>query len=155
MNPIEFKLCDIQGRLFELSIDKGLGSASFVKCFMRSKVAEYLDSPYNRLQWAGEEYLLEELIDECGDDLEKSGKTISKDQIYWMGYIYRYWHCVRGTASKDIYKQAPYERMASNYLMFHSLSPELAIDDLIEIDEQYRRQKKMKALHNHKTTTHS
>ena len=34
MNEIQLKLCDIQGRLFELSVDRQLGSVSFIKLFM-------------------------------------------------------------------------------------------------------------------------
>lgn len=33
---------------------------------MKSATAKALDSAYNRMQWAGEEYLLEEVIDEAG-----------------------------------------------------------------------------------------
>lgn len=141
MNLIESKLCDIQGRLFELSVEKGYDSKLFVKHFMLSKVAENLDSVYNRMQWAGEEYLLEELIDECGDALKKSEKVITKNEIYWIGYIYRYWHYYRDESSKKIYKQAPFERMKINYLMFHTMSPEMAIDDLIEIFNQNQSKK--------------
>lgn len=141
MNPIESKLCDIQGRLFELSVEKGYDSELFVKNFMLSKVAEDLDSSYNRMQWAGEEYLLEELADECGRALEKNGKVVTKDEIYWMGYIYRYWHYYKGENSKQIYKQAPYERMRINYLMFHTMAPEMAVDDLIEIYKQKKTNK--------------
>lgn len=65
MDLIQLKLCDIQGRLFELSLQAGYGSEDFMKRFMRSKVARDLDSEYNRMQWAGEEYLLEEFADEC------------------------------------------------------------------------------------------
>ncbi len=136
MNLIESKLCDIQGRLFELSVMKGYDSESFVKCFMSSKVAEDLDSSYNRMQWMGEEYLLEELEDELKGALQKAGNTATKDQIYWIGYIYRYWHYYKGESSKQIYKQASYERMKANYLMFHIMAPEMAIDDLIEIYKQ-------------------
>jgi hypothetical protein len=139
MNPIEIKLCDIQGRLFELSLEKGFDSESFVKHFMASKVAEDLDSTYNRMQWAGEEYIMEELIDECGDVLQMSGKLATKDEIYWIGYIYRYWHYYKDEKSKKIYKQAPYERMKINYLMFHTMAPEMAIDDLIEIYKQNKK----------------
>lgn len=141
MNPIESKLCDIQGRLFELSVEKGYDSELFVKNFMLSKVAEDLDSSYNRMQWAGEEYLLEEVADECGSALEKNGKVVTKDEIYWMGYIYRYWHYYKCENSKQIYKQAPYERMRINYLMFHTMAPEMAIDDLIEIYKQKKTNK--------------
>ena len=59
MDELQLKLCDIQGRLFELSADKGYTSAAFVKSFMTSETAKDLDSKYNRMQWAGEEYILE------------------------------------------------------------------------------------------------
>ena len=140
MNSIEYKLCDIQGRLFELSVEQGFDSELFVKHFMKSKVAGYLDSIYNRMQWAGEEYLLEEIMDECGDDLKKNGNVATKDEIYWIGYIYRYWHYYKNETSKNIYKQASYKRMATNYLMFHTMAPEIAIDDLIEIQNQSKKQ---------------
>ena len=140
MNSIEYKLCDIQGRLFELSVEQGFDSELFVKHFMKSKVAGYLDSVYNRMQWAGEEYLLEEIMDECGDALKKNGNVATKDEIYWIGYIYRYWHYYKNETSKNIYKQASYKRMATNYLMFHTMAPEIAIDDLIEIQNQSKKQ---------------
>lgn len=50
MNELQLKMCDIQGRLFELSTDKEYGSANFVKVFMNSEVAKALDSTYNRMQ---------------------------------------------------------------------------------------------------------
>ena len=62
MDELQLKLCDIQGRLFELSADKGYTSAAFVKAFMTSETAKDLDSKYNRMQWAGEEYILEEVL---------------------------------------------------------------------------------------------
>ena len=34
MNEIALKLCDIQGRLFELSADHNYGSMEFIKMFM-------------------------------------------------------------------------------------------------------------------------
>ena len=39
MDAIALKLCDIQGRLFELSARKGYDSAAFVKAFMDKKTA--------------------------------------------------------------------------------------------------------------------
>ena len=44
MDGIQFKLCDIQGRLFELSGTKGYDSATFIKAFMTSETAKGLDS---------------------------------------------------------------------------------------------------------------
>lgn len=139
MNELELKLCDIQGRLFELSAEKEYGSDTFVKAFMTSKTAEALDSRYNRMQWAGEEYLLEEVADEAGENLSAEGEVFSKDVLYWIGYLYRYWHYYTGEDSARIYKQAPVRTMKRSYLMFHTMDPVLAIEDLKEIHRQRSR----------------
>ena len=136
MNELQLKLCDIQGRLFELSADNSYESSTFIKVFMTSDVAKALDSTYNRMQWAGEEYLLEELTAMKGNNLIKKGEIYSKDILYWIGYLYRYWHFYKNESSVKIYKQAPAKIMKRNYLIFHTMAPELAIDDLKEINEQ-------------------
>ena len=136
MNELQLKLCDIQGRLFELSADNNFGSANFVKTFMTSEVVKALDATYNRMQWAGEEYLLEELVSVAGDKFIESGEIYSKDILYWMGYLYRYWHYYTNESSTKIYNQAPVRTMKRNYLMFHTMAPEVAIEDLKEISSQ-------------------
>lgn len=136
MDELQLKLCDIQGRLFELSAQKKYNSAAFVKAFMLSDTAKELDSTYNRMQWAGEEYLLEEIADSAGDVLTAAGEVFSRDVLYWIGYIYRYWHYYNGENSAKIYRQAPVETMKRNYMIFHTMDPVLAIEDLKEIHNQ-------------------
>lgn len=142
MDVLQLKLCDIQGRLFELSLQSGYNSEDFIKQFMRSKVAHDLDSEYNRMQWAGEEYLLEEFADEC-PKATKGGLQFDREVLYWAGYIYRYWHILTKESSREIYIQAPAKTMNSNYLMFHTMAPELAIENLQELHRQksHRRKK--------------
>jgi hypothetical protein len=103
---------------------------------MTSDTAKALDSKYNRMQWAGEEYLLEEVATAAGDTLITEGEVFSKDILYWIGYIYRYWHYYNGEDSVKIYKQAPVETMKRNYMIFHTMDPVLAIEDLKEIHNQ-------------------
>ena len=133
IDELQLKLCDIQGRLFELSAEKGYGSAAFIKAFMTSEIAKDLDSKYNRMQWAGEEYLLDEIVSAYPDVASSNGEIFSTDVIYWIGYLYRYWHFYTGEDSAKIYKQAPVETMKRNYMMFHTMDPTLAIEDLKEI----------------------
>ncbi len=130
IDELKLKLCDIQGRLFELSADKDYDSRVFIKAFMTSDTAKDLDSKYNRLQWAGEEYLIEELSD------IPRGETFNKEVLYWIGYIYRYWHFYTGEDSAKIYKQASVDTMKRNYMIFHTMDPSLAIENLKEIFEQ-------------------
>lgn len=136
MDALELKLCDIQGRLFELFANTEYDAESLVKAFMNGEIAKNLDSEYNRMQWAGEEYLLEELIDTCKNKLIAKRETFSKDVLFWMGYVYRYWHFYTEEESNKIYKQAPFKTMNINYLMSHTMDVEMAIDDLKEIYKQ-------------------
>ena len=81
MDAIELKLCDIQGRLFESFADCQYDSESLVKSFMTSDLAKDLDSEYNRMQWAGEEYLLEELLATCKEKLTVKVEDVSKEAL--------------------------------------------------------------------------
>ncbi len=137
MDELQLKMCDVQGRLFELSADRKYSSLAFTKLFMTSPVAKALDSKFNHMQWAGEEYLLDETI-ACVDKeiLTNNSEILSKDVLYWIGYIYRYWHYYTGEDSAKIYKQAPYDIMKRNYMIFHTMDPVVAIEDLKEIYNQ-------------------
>ena len=130
MTSIDLQLCDIQGRLFKLSVRRGISSTEFVKVFMKSATAKALDSSYNRMQWAGEEYLLEDVIDEAADRFKKPGEVYSEELIYWIGYIYRYWHYVTGESSKEIIKLAPVKVMKQNYERLYLMTPEEVIEML-------------------------
>ncbi len=139
MDKIGLKLCDVQGRLFENSIDEGYDSEAFITAFMKSSVARHLDSPYDRYQWAGEEYLMEELGDEV--EIRRGGEAYPREDLYWAGYLYRYWQLLTGEGSREIIKIAPARTMRTNYLMFHTMDPELAIEDLKEIYRQRHKKK--------------
>ena len=134
------QLCDIQGRLFELALKTGLDCPAFIEAFMNSKTAAALDDVYDRLQWAGEEYILEELDDEVGG-LKMAGRTYTAEVMYWTGYIYRYWHYYTNECSSEIYKIADAKIMNECWLGFHTFDVEMAIDDLKEIHRQNSSEK--------------
>lgn len=125
-------LCDVQGKLFELAWRKGYDMATFVPTFMTSRTAELIDSSYNRLQWAGEAYILEELVAECGLRRGRARRGYPPAHLFWTGYLYRYWHCLTGESSSVIHSVADYKKMSGTYAGYHTLSCELAIDNLKE-----------------------
>lgn len=129
------QLCDIQGRLFELARKNEYDCPAFIRAFMNSRTAAALDDTYDRLQWAGEEYILEELNDEAGG-LKKAGVRYSAEVMYWAGYTYRYWHYYTGETSKAIFEAANAETMNDCWLGFHTFDVEMAIDDLKELHAQ-------------------
>ena len=128
---LQLTLCDTQGKLFVLSAKNGYDSQAFAKAFMTTEVAADMDKEFHHIQWAGKEYILSRIEDEYSSLLSK-GKPFDTETLYWMGYIYRYWSFYTGESSKEIYKQAPAKTMQIVYLMYHTMSPELAIERLKE-----------------------
>lgn len=132
LDSLALTLCDMQGKLFQLSGREGYDSEAFIRAFMRSAAAEELDQPFGYMQWSGEAYILSRLKDECGADLTRGETVYDSETLYWTGYLYRYWHYYTGENSREILKQAPAKTMQVVYLMYHTMSPELAIDRLKE-----------------------
>lgn len=129
---LQLALCDTQGQLFQLAGEKGFASENFVKLYMTSQTASDMDKDFHHVQWAGKEYILSDLLEACKEAGTKDGEIYDRETLYWMGYIYRYWNLYTGESSKAIYKQAPARKMRVVYLMYHTMSPELAIDRLKE-----------------------
>ena len=69
---LELALCDTQGKLFELSARRGYNSEAFVKAYMNSSVAADMDLEFHHVQWAGKEYVLSRLEEECSDSITPS-----------------------------------------------------------------------------------
>lgn len=127
MNILVQKLCSIQGRLFELSARQGFESNEFVKAYMNSEIAAKFNSAYDRSQWMGEEYLLDELTQTY--ELMK-GKTCPPEVMFWIGYTYSYWAIVYGEPCNKIVKMANLKVMSENYAGLHTVSIDMAIQDL-------------------------
>ena len=135
---LQLTLCDTQGKLFELSGERGYDSESFIKAFMTTDISKDMDKDFHHIQWAGKEYIMSRMEDENPDAIDSNGIVFDNETLYWTGYIYRYWNIYTGESSKDIYKQAPAKTMQTVYLMYHTMSPELAIDRL---KESYNKKK--------------
>ncbi len=131
---LRLALCDTQGQLFVLSAKHGYDSQAFVKTFMTNEVAADMDKDFHHVQWAGKEYIMSRIEDEHSNLLLK-GEPYDTETLYWMGYVYRYWSFYTGESSKEIYKQAPAKTMQIVYLMYHTMSPELAI---VKLKESYK-----------------
>ena len=127
---LQLTLCDTQGKLFELSGERGYDSETFIKAFMTTDISKDMDKDFHHVQWAGKEYIMSRMEEENSAAISNNGIVFDNETLYWTGYIYRYWNIYTGESSKDIYKQAPAKTMQTVYLMYHTMSPELAIDRL-------------------------
>ena len=139
--------CDIQGRLFEYSLKNGVDSDDFIEKFMLSDTAKHLDLKYDRLQWAGEEYIFSNLSVEDGIEFKNTGKYFNKETLYWIGYIYRYWSYYTNESSSAIYEQADCNTMNKAYAGFHTLDARMAVDNLKEL-QNYKTEAAVQNMNN-------
>lgn len=68
LNSLQMALCDTQGQLFELAVERGYASEAFVKAYMTSAVAADMDKEFHHIQWAGKAYILSRMEDELAGE---------------------------------------------------------------------------------------
>lgn len=119
--------CRILGDVFQRAGELGYDGRSFVDGFMASRAAEDFFSSYDRLQWLGKGYLLDEIADETS--LSPSGvpAATNPEALFWTGYIYRWWGYVTGESPKAISAVANAETMFGVWEGYHTLGPDEAI----------------------------
>jgi hypothetical protein len=130
--PTEFErqLCRVQGKMFILSAKKNLSSKEFIDSYMQSQTASFFDLPYDRTQWMGEENLLYDIMEE-NKNLSQ-GKVYDSESLFWIGYIYRYWHFLTKQGSAEISQKCNAETMHALYPAYHTLDCTQAIERILE-----------------------
>ncbi len=132
MDSLGLKICSYQANLFENSIQSvKCSSKIFIRRFMNSNLAKRMDSAgfiFDSLDVSDAMRELEEQYGESSYGIEK----FPVEEMYWIGYIYRYWAYVSGKSSKQIYKIIKPEKMRQLYFPYHSLDPLQAIERIME-----------------------
>ena len=125
-------LCDLQATAFENSIDKMDSSSEiFIRRFMKSKVAKRLDneSVLNSNMLAND--ILQLLNEEYGVTDYGSVKY-THNEMYWIGYIYRYFAITCDLTSSQVYKIIKPKELRGLFLPYHTLDPSQAIERILE-----------------------
>lgn len=132
IDQIGLMLCDMQGRIFEESLLKEECSSSiFIRRFMNSRFVTRMD----KLTFINESTTIDEIFKELDDEYGKSnyGKIkFSNEEMYWMGYIYRYLSYVFQIDSKNAYKIIKGTELRQLFYAYHSLDPMNAIERILE-----------------------
>ena len=129
LDVLQLSLAEQQAELFE-GLDRKNGDAkAFIKAYMNSKAVEGLDAPYDRMQWAGKEYIYQEVMEEAGLKPDLNCPRYNTEALYYGGWITSYWHYLTGESSKEIYRQCNEDQLLASYGL-HIESNELAVEDL-------------------------
>lgn len=133
------KLCKMQAEVFATSVVKmDSSSLIFIRRFMNSQVAQRMDKDGFLFEACDINHILDEINTEFG--VTTYGKEkYSEVELYWIGYIYRYWSYTYQKTSKQIYKFIKPKELRDLYYPYHSMDPAYAIERILEakgIDEK-------------------
>ena len=125
-------LCEMQAKAFELSgIEQNTSSAVFIRRFMNSNVAKQLDNmAVLRSNMQAADIL--KLIDEEYGKSEYGSVKYSLNELYWIGYIYRYYAYTYDKTSRQVYKIVKPKELRDLFLPYHTMDPAQAIDRILE-----------------------
>ena len=125
-------LCDIQAKAFEMSItEQDTSSEIFIRRFMNSNVAREMDNLGMLQTNLQAKDILVRLDEEYGRSDYGSVKY-SANEIYWIGYIYRYYAYTYEKTSAQVYKTVKPKELRGLYLPYHTMDPAQAIDRILE-----------------------
>ena len=136
LDLFQMQQCWIQARVFERADKAGYDMVGFVKAFMNSSAAEGLDADYDRMQWAGEAYVLESVVNESKLVPDSAAQKFDSEALFWAGFIYRFWSFKTGEPSRAIYARFPLADVLSVYPGFHTISNNRAVEEMIAIAER-------------------
>lgn len=132
INDYGLKICKYQGNLFQESLERSdCSSPIFLRRFMYSDVARRMDSDGFLFEATDIASAIAEIEAQFGKS-EYGKIRYSENELYWIGYLYRYWAYTRERSSKSIYKIIKPEELKTLYFPYHSLDPAQAIDRILE-----------------------
>lgn len=132
IDAIGLKLCKMQARVFELSASKlSCSSAIFLRRFMHSEVASRMDHPGFMNEACDENSILQEIESQFGST-DYGSEKYKPNELYWIGYLYRYWCYTYEERSKQVYKIIKPRELRELYYPYHSLDPAQAIERILE-----------------------
>ncbi len=125
-------LCDIQAKAFELSVTaQDTSSEVFIRRFMNSEVAKQLDNKAVLQQNTQAADLLS-LIDEEYGKSDYGSVKYTPNELYWIGYLYRYFAYTYEKSSLQVYKIVKPKELRGLFLPYHTMDPAQAIDRILE-----------------------
>lgn len=130
-------LCELQATAFENSISMMDSSSDiFIRRFMKSKIAKRLDNGSLLDSNIQANDILEMLDEEYGVTRYGSVKY-NRNEIYWIGYLYRYFAITYELSSAQVYKIVKPKELREVFLPYHTMDPSQAIERVLEAKGMY------------------
>ena len=125
-------LCELQAMTFEKSIDRlGTSSEIFIRRFMKSEIVKRFDDESILDRNIQSNDILDFIEEEYGVS-DYGTVKYTNNEMYWIGYIYRYFVITYKLMSTQVYKVVKPKELRSLYLPYHTMDPTQAIERILE-----------------------
>ena len=125
-------LCTLQAETFEKSVEKmDTSSEIFIRRFMKSETAKRFDNESILESNIQANDILELINEEYGISNYGSLKY-TRNEMFWIGYIYRYFAFTYNMTSAQIYKIVKPKELRDLFLPYHTMDPAQAIERILE-----------------------
>ena len=141
MNRDGLLLCDLQAKAFEIAVDFAqVSSEVFIRRFMNSNVAKAMDNE-SVLQTNIHEKDILNMIEEQYGKSEYGSVKYTHNEMFWIGYIYRYFCYTYEMTSIQVYKIVKPKELRGLFPAYHTMDSAQAIERILEakgllIDEE-------------------
>lgn len=126
-------LAKYQAKIFEKSIGEcGCSSPIFLRRFKQSQVASKIDLSKSSLLTL-EPVVALRLINEEFKENDYGQIKYQADEMFWMGYIYRYICYTRDCSTRFIFNLIPPNELKRMYYVYHTQSEEYVVRSILEI----------------------
>lgn len=136
IDEIGTKLCKAQANVFAASItETSSSSAIFLRRYMNSDFAKRMDKGNYLFEADSEKSVIAEIEEQFG----KTGygkEKYSENELYWMGFLYRYWCYTYEKSSKQVYKIIKPQELRTLFFPYHTLDTAAAIERILEAKSQ-------------------
>lgn len=141
MNKDGLLLCDLQAKAFKIAVDFAqVSSEVFIRRFMNSNVAKAMDNE-SVLQTNIHEKDILNMIEEQYGKSEYGSVKYTHNEMFWIGYIYRYFCYTYEMTSIQVYKIVKPKELRGLFPAYHTMDSAQAIERILEakgllIDEE-------------------
>lgn len=146
MNKDGLLLCDLQAKAFKIAVDFAqVSSEVFIRRFMNSNAAKAMDNE-SVLQTNIHEKDILNMIEEQYGKSEYGSVKYTHNEMFWIGYIYRYFCYTYEMTSIQVYKIVKPKELRGLFPAYHTMDSAQAIERILEakgllIDEETELQR--------------
>ncbi len=128
-------MCELQAEVFTRSAELTDSSSEiFIRRFMNSKAARLFDNSDILQTNIRSEDIIRMIDDEYGVSSYGSVKY-SMEELYWIGYLYRYYAYTYDKSSAQAYRTIKPSELRLLYAPYHTLDTAQAIERILESKE--------------------